>query len=219
VLKISTTQTFATNWLAPRLGLFQVDQPDLAVRLSTETALVDFARDDVDVAIRSGVGPWPGLKRHFLFRLHVTPMCSPEFAARHELTEPAHLFAVPRLSPDDDWWRLWFAATGLATVPDARPHGIRLDSQAAEGHAAMAGHGISMLSPIMWRAELASGRLVQLFPLHVDEGPSYWLVYPEHRRQQAKIRAFRDWLLEEVAKIAALGPAEAFRSPELEAQA
>jgi LysR family transcriptional regulator, glycine cleavage system transcriptional activator len=213
LLKISTTQTFATNWLAPRLGLFQIGAPDLAVRLHTETALVDFARDDIDVAVRSGTGPWPGLKRHFLFRLHVTPMCSPDFLARHRLLERGDLLSVPRLSPADDWWRLWFECAGLPTPDGASPRGIRLDSQAAEGNAAMAGHGVGMLSPLMWRAELAAGRLVQPFALHVNEGPSYWLVYPEHRRQQPKIRAFRDWLLAEVAKDAVHGPADAFVAP------
>ena len=214
VLKISTTQTFATNWIAPRLGLFQIERPELAVRLHTETALVDFARDDVDVAIRSGRGGWPGLRQHFLFRLHVTPMCSPDFAARHDLASPERLLRVPRLSPGDVWWKIWFEAAGLVPGDGAEPPGIRLDSQAAEGNAAMAGHGVSMLSPLMWQNELASGRLVRLFDLHVNEGPSYWLVYPEHRRNIAKIRAFRDWLLGEVAAQAKIGPAEAFVPPE-----
>jgi LysR family transcriptional regulator, glycine cleavage system transcriptional activator len=213
MLKISTTQTFATNWLAPRLGLFQIEQPELAVRLHTQTALVDFARDDIDLAIRSGIGTWPGLKQHFLFRLHVTPMCSRDFAARHGLAKPADLLTAPRLSPADEWWRLWFEAAGVAPPGAASSRGIRLDSQAAEGNAAMAGHGIGMLSPLMWRNELAAGRLVQPFTLHVNEGPSYWLVYPEHRRHQPKLRAFRDWLLTEVALQAAAGPAEAFEPP------
>jgi LysR family glycine cleavage system transcriptional activator len=213
VLKISTTQTFATNWMAPRLGLFQIERPELAVRLHTNSALVDFARDDIDVAIRSGSGRWPGLKQHFLFRLHVTPMCSPDFLERHQLTSPQQLLRVPRLSPDDHWWKLWFAAAGLAPCSGAERPGIRLDSQAAEGYAAMAGHGIGMLSPLMWQPELLARRLVQPFPLHVNEGPSYWLVYPEHRRAVPKIRAFRDWLLAQIAAQSASGPAEAFESP------
>jgi LysR family glycine cleavage system transcriptional activator len=215
VLKISTTQTFATNWMAPRLGLFQIERPELAVRLHTDTRLVDFAGDDVDVAIRSGRGGWPGLRQHFLFRLHVTPMCSPDFAQRHDLRAPERLLAVPRLSPDDLWWKLWFAAAGLAPSEQPERPGIRLDSQAAEGYAAMAGHGVGMLSPLMWQPELLSRRLVRPFALHVNEGPSYWLVYPEHRRAAPKIRAFRDWLLTQVAAQSAAGPAEAFVEPAL----
>src|SRR3569833_3413194 len=73
VLSISTAQTFATTWLAPRLGGFQLERPELAVRGGTENRMVDFARDEADVAVRMGQGPWPGLRRHFLFRLHFTP--------------------------------------------------------------------------------------------------------------------------------------------------
>ena len=213
VLKISTTQTFATNWMAPRLGLFQIERPELAVRLHTDSGLVDFARDDFDVVIRSGIGPWPPLRRHFLFRLNVTPMCSPDFLASHDLSSPEKLFEVPRLSPADIWWRLWLAEAGLADHAELGTHGIRLDSQVAEGNAAMAGHGVGMLSPLMWRNDLARGRLVQPFALTVNEGPNYWLVYPEHRRNQPKIRAFREWVLREVAADAAAGPPEAFEPP------
>jgi LysR family glycine cleavage system transcriptional activator len=213
VLKISTTQTFATNWMAPRLGLFQIEQPELAVRLHTDSTLVDFARDDIDLAVRSGIGPWPGLRHHFLFRLNVTPMCSPEFLERHALDRPEKLFTVPRLSPDDLWWKLWLAEAGLADHAELSGRGIRLDSQVAEGNAAMAGHGVGMLSPLMWRNDLARGRLVQPFELTVNEGPNYWLVYPEHKRNQPKMRSFRDWILREVAADAAAGPAEAFASP------
>jgi LysR family glycine cleavage system transcriptional activator len=214
VLSISTTQTFAANWLAPRLGGFQIARPELAVRLHTDGALVDFARDEFDLAVRSGIGGWPGLKEHFLFRLHTTPMCSPEFRDRHPIERPQDLLHVPRLSPDDPWWKLWFAAAGVAGDGERSGRGIRLDTQVAEGMAAIAGQGIGMLSPNMWPNELAAGRLVQLFPLVVIEGPSYWLVYPEHKRNQAKIRAFRDWLLAQVAAQAASGPVEVFTPPE-----
>jgi LysR family glycine cleavage system transcriptional activator len=214
VLKISTTQTFATNWMAPRLGLFQIEQPELAVRLHTDSSLVDFARDDVDVAIRSGFGPWPPLRSHFLFRLNVSPMCSPDFLERHDLSVPEKLLDVSRLSPGDIWWKIWLEAAGLADREASAGGGIRLDSQVAEGNAAMAGHGVAMLSPLMWRNDLARGRLVQLFDLTVNEGPKYWLVYPEHKRNQPKIRAFRDWVLREVEAIRSAGPPEAFEPPE-----
>jgi LysR family glycine cleavage system transcriptional activator len=214
VLSISTTQTFAANWLAPRLGGFQIARPELAVRLHTAGALVDFARDEFDLAVRSGVGGWPGLKQHFLFRLHTTPMCSPDFLERYPLSAPEDLLRVPRLSPDDPWWKLWFSEAGIDGAGQPTGRGIRLDTQVAEGMAAIAGQGVGMLSPNMWRNELSAGRLVQLFPLVVIEGPSYWLVYPEHKRNQAKIRAFRDWILAEVAAQAAAGPDEIFTPPE-----
>ena len=214
VLAISTAQTFALNWLAPRLGGFQIARPELAVRLQTSHLLVDFAADDVDVAIRMGNGGWPGLREHFLFRLCGTPMCTPEFLERHAVRTAADVMRAPRLSPEDIWWRLWAGEMGVAVPDGSGAPGIRLDSQVAEGQAALAGHGIAVLTPVFWRAELASGRLVAPFPHLIPEGRAMWLVYPEHKRGRAKIRAFREWLLGEVAKEASAGPAELFTQPE-----
>jgi LysR family glycine cleavage system transcriptional activator len=213
VLTISTSPTFATNWLASRLGAFQVARPEIAVRLQTTNQLVDFASDDADVAIRMGDGPWPGLRHHFLFKLHSTPVCSPDFLERHRLQSTADVLSVPRLSPNDIWWKQWLAVAGIDMPEEAAQGGIRLDSQVAEGQAALSGHGLSMLTPLFWRAELASGRLVQPFELVSSEERGLWLVYPEHKRGRAKIRAFRDWLLAEVAKEAAQGPPDFFSPP------
>lgn len=215
VLSISTTHTFASNWLAPRIGGFQVGRPELAVRLHTDNRLVDFAREEIDVAIRSSRdGEWSGLRSHFLLRLHSTPLCSPAFLERHPIAEPADLLKVPRLSPDDIWWKLWLAAAGVAPPEAPRGGGIGLDTQSMEGNAALAGLGVGMLTPMFWQAEIEAGRLVQLFPLVSYEGPVYRLVYPEYKRAQPKIAAFRDWLLREFAAQAALGPAEAFTEPD-----
>jgi LysR family glycine cleavage system transcriptional activator len=213
VLTISTAQTFASNWLAPRLGTFQIERPELAVRLQTTSNIVDFARDDVDVAVRMGSGPWPGLREHFLFRLHATAVCTPDFRDRHGIETPADLLRVPRLSPEDLWWKLWLAEVGVAEPEGVRAGGIRLDSQVAEGNAVLAGHGAGMLTPLFWKSELASGRLVQLFPQFIAEPRAIWLVYPEHQRGRAKLRAFREWLLRAVADERASAPPAAFIPP------
>lgn len=215
VLAISTTQTFASNWIAPRLGGFQLPRPELAVRLSTDNRVIDFAREEIDVAVRSTLGKaeWPGLRTHFLFRMHATPMASRGFRDAHAIERPEDLLRVPRLSPDDEWWELWLSEAGLSAAKAQRPPGIRFDTQAMEGQAALSGAGVGMLTPLFWRPELASGRLVQLFEPVSLEGPAYWLVYPEHRRNQAKVRAFRDWILAEVDALKASEPAAIFQPP------
>ena len=197
VLTISSSATFAANWLAPRLGSFQLAQPDIAVRLHSSNAIVDFAREEVDVGIRSVSVPGPNLHADPLFTAEVTPMASPGFLASHPMRAPADLLAVPHLSPGDDWWPLWFAAVGLA--PDPQRAGLRLDSQAIEGAAAIAGQGIAILSLQMWTRELADGRLVAPFTEVASTGAGFWLVCPEDRRNVPKIKAFRAWLLAEVA--------------------
>jgi len=52
-----------------------------------------------------------------------------------------------------------------------------------------------MLTPAFFSDDLATGRLIQPFPLVGQDKGHYCLVYPEARRRSAKIRAFRDWIL------------------------
>jgi LysR family glycine cleavage system transcriptional activator len=213
LLSLSAAQTLATSWLAPRLGRFQVRHPNLAVRLSTDNRLVDFSTGEFHAAIRVGRGDWPGLKCHFLFRMFFSPICTPEFARTHGLTRPEQLLDIPRLSPRDDWWADWLADVGVAAPGAAGDPGLVLDNQVMEANAAFAGAGIALMTPLFWRDELAAGRLVQPFPhIHVTRR-GHWLVYPEGRRNQPKIAAFRDWLLGEVEGEKAREPAEIFQAP------
>jgi LysR family transcriptional regulator, glycine cleavage system transcriptional activator len=214
VLTVSTTQTFASEWLAPRLGLFQLPRPELAVRLLTQNNVIDFAQEEVDVGIRTGAdcSVWTGLRCHFLFRLHGTPLCAPEFRDGHGIKEPADLLRVTRITPDDYWWDDWFEQVGIP-APAKGAGGIRLDAQSMEGNAAMAGAGVAILTPFFWRGAMANGRLVPLFPDLLVEPRGYWLVYPEYKRHQPKIVAFRDWLLGEVEALKATEPASIFSPP------
>jgi LysR family transcriptional regulator, glycine cleavage system transcriptional activator len=204
MLSISTTPTFANTWLAWRIGGFQMDHPQLAVRLDATAKLVDFAHEEVDVAIRAGVGDWPGLHAVKLFDIDYTPVCSPRFLeqwkAEHggRKMEPADLIDLPQVNSNDPWMHQWLREAGVEIPEDlpARP-GIQLDSQTAEGTAVMAARGIGMLTPFFWRWDLTEGRLVRPFP-QVSLSPrgwGYWLVCPEHRRNAPKIKWLCEWIL------------------------
>ena len=201
LLTVSTSNTFANTWLAWRLGSFQMAHPDMAVRLLTSDALSDFATDDVDIAIRAGRGPWPDLSQDLLLPIDFTPMCSPGFLRRHGPSfEPTDLLRLPLISPHDPWWPHWLKEAGVDAPDGPIRVGVRLDSQAHEGHAAMAGQGMAMLTPFFWRNDLAEGRLVRLFDQVSTRGYAYWLVCPEPRRSVPKIKRFREWLLAELAR-------------------
>ncbi len=201
LLTVSTTNTFANTWLAWKLGGFQLAHPAMAVRLATSDTVADFAADDIDCSVRSGHGDWPGLAADLLLPIDFTPMCSAGFLARHGgHIAPADLVRLPLISPQDPWWAAWLAEAGIS-AEDARPRpGVRLDSQAHEGHAAMAGQGVAMLTPFFWRNDLAEGRLVRLSDQVSTQGDGYWFVCPEHRRRAPKIRRFREWLMAEIAR-------------------
>jgi len=206
-MTISTTQTFANTWLAWKLGRFQMENPGMAVRLIAVDTITDFAKDEVDVAIRAGRGPWPGLERHLLFQVYFTPMCSPDFLARHGgRIAPEDILKLPMISPNDVWWPHWLREAGVEMDESELRPGVRLDVQAHEGHAAMAGQGVAMLTPFLWRNDLAEGRLVRLSDQLSTRGYGYWLVYPEERRSVAKIKRFREWLLQEISGEKSDGP-------------
>jgi LysR family glycine cleavage system transcriptional activator len=205
LLTVTTTHTFANTWLAWRLGAFQMEHPDLAVRMTTSNEMIDLRSGDADVAIRAGRGGWEGLEQHELFASSFTPMASPECIAAAERRlgrslEPGDLAAQNRIGPSDEWWQQWFADNGVPADDSVfRKAGIRLDNQANEGHAAMAGQGFALLTPLLWKGDVAAGRLVMPFPERVStRGWAYWLVYPSERRSVPKVKRFREWLIAEM---------------------
>jgi LysR family glycine cleavage system transcriptional activator len=213
LLTVTTTHTFANTWLAWVLGAFQMEHPDLAVRLSTSNDVVDLRSGDADIAIRAGRGEWEALEKHKLFDVDFTPMASPACMAEANrqfgrALEPADLLHLPLISPQDSWWEQWFRDWGVEI--DGRPPprgGLRLDNQANEGHAAMGGQGFALMTPFLWVNDVAQERLIMPFPEMLSRrGWSYWLVYPTERRMVPKIKRFREWLLAEMAKAHAEAP-------------
>lgn len=215
LLTVTTTSTFANAWLAWCLGRFQMRHPDLAVRMTTSNDVVDLRSGEADVAIRGGSGEWEGLEKHLLVRSNFTPMASPGFVAESEKQlgrkiQPIDLLDLNLITPEDEWWAQWFLDAGVKTEGVPKRRGIRLDNQANEGHAAMAGMGIALLTPFFWRGDINEGRLIMLFPdLVATRGWSYWLVYPPERRMVPKIKRFREWLIAEIPESAREEGAEA----------
>lgn len=213
LLTVTTTPTFANTWLAWRLGAFQMRHTDLAVRMTTGNEVLDLRSGDADVGIRAGTGDWEGLEKHLLVHSQFTPMASPRCISEAEVRlgrklEPRDLAELNLISPEDEWWAQWFADAGLEVESIPRRRGVRLDNQANEGHAAMAGQGFALLTPFFWKGDLADGRLVMPFPDIVStRGWAYWLVFPPERRMVPKIKRFREWLLAEIPESARAGGA------------
>ncbi|MBU1348122.1 MAG: LysR family transcriptional regulator [Alphaproteobacteria bacterium] len=197
VLSITTLTTLATQWLAPRLGAFQLANPELAVRLDTSSRIMDLSRENVDIAIRAGDGNWPGVECALLMPSVFTPLCSPRLCERLQLKAPVDLVAAPRVGEEKEW-AAWFASVGVSTeaTPASR---LRADIQGLEVAAAMGGQGVALGSPILFAREIEAGLLIQPFPQTMQLSKGYWLAWPEDRRRSPKIARFRDWLLAEAA--------------------
>lgn len=195
-LTISLLTTFALGWLVPRLPQFQAAHPSIDVRLTTTARLVDFAIEDVDVAIRYGAGGWAGLRCDKIFDDVVTPLCGRRF--KDKLRKPEDVLSLPLLHEQYEHdWRTWFNAAGLS-VGRLKP-GPVFDSTRVAIEGAIAGAGIAVGAPFLFAPEIATDQLFQPFDLVVPNGKAYWLVSPEVTAERPKIKAFRDWILAEAA--------------------
>lgn len=194
VLSVSSSITFATQWLAARLGAFHLKHPEFAVRLHASNDQVNLTSGEFDVAIRGTVHPGPGLVSHFLMRQAVVPMASRAFLESHPVDSPAALARAPRVSPGDDWWDLWFGE-----APGGKPirlqDTVRFDSQVLDGQAVLAGQGVAVMSPAMFSGPIDRGELVLLSDRAVFDRRSLWLCYAEPKRRLAKVKAFCEWML------------------------
>lgn len=198
-LSICAYPSFAIRWFIPRWTRFYDRHPNVDVRLTTSLAPVDFARDDYDMAIRVLADDEvpPGLCAHRVVDVETMPVCAPDLAAR--LTTPADLVRVALLHADprpDDWPR-WLAMAGVDGIDATK--GQRFESVNLATQAAAEGLGVAIGLKALIRDDLAQGRLVRPFGPVRRSRRSMQLVYPEARAGDAKLAAFRDWLLAEAA--------------------
>lgn len=196
-LRLTVTPTFASRWLAVHLPEFEAQHPDIGIKIDVSA---DVRPSGYDLAIRSGDGGWPDVDATALFAVEATPMLSAKLPSGRALTAPADLATFPMI-PSSDWPR-WFAAQ-LLPIPDTRTgRRAAYPSQDLAAQAALEGKGVALLSPRLFAAELASGRLIQPFSFILSGPDSYWLVEAKADRNSAAT-VFRDWLL---ASIEAVSP-------------
>ena len=199
-LVVSCMPSFGAAWLVRRLGHFRAAHPDIDVRLDPSVPLVDFGREDVDIAIRYGSGDWPGLAVDRLMTEDVVPVCSPEvLAGEHPLDTPDDLRHHTLLHDEGQAdWRNWLLAAGVEGVDPSR--GVTYTDSSMVVQAAVAGQGVALARSALAADDLAAGRLVRAFDIRLPVEYAYYVVYPEAYAERPKVMAFRDWLLAEAAR-------------------
>lgn len=197
VLVLRMPPTFTARWFLPLLPELRALLPDIDVRITTFDAWEpEFERSDVDAAVVQGGGAWKGVEAVALMPEVLTPVCSPALAAR--LGAPADLVNVPLLHCEPlDAWPRWFREAGVA-VRNAR-RGQTFDTLELALSAATRGQGVAIGDLNLVRESLRDGVLLAPFQLTIDQGQSYYLVYPPDRAQQPKIKALREWLVSRTA--------------------
>ena len=211
-LTVSALPSFAAKWLVPRLGRFREARPEIDVLVNPSGRQVALAREDVDVAIRYGRGPYPGLRADRLLSEEIVPVCSPRLATpARPLREPADLRHHTLLHDEGHTgWRLWLAANGIDGVETTR--GPVFDDSGMLIEAAAGGQGVALGRSALVAEDLARGRLVLPFDIRFASELSYFVISLEATAEREKIRAFREWLLAEAGSERGEGDAPAVLS-------
>ena len=203
-LRLSTMESFAAKWLAPRLHRFHRDFPDLKLRMETGNEHADVARGAIDVAIRYGAGSYTGVVTEHLMDAPVFPVCAhsllndarrplakPEDLRHHTLLHDESATARPGV-PD---WSAWLKASGATRVDATR--GPVFASIYLAQEAAVAGHGVALGVAPLVEEDLQRGRLVKPFELTLPNAYAFWIVRQRGTDKHPAIDAFCRWLRKE----------------------
>ncbi len=208
-LRVSTLPSMAARWLLPRLSRFRARHPEIDVLVSASHGLSDFRRDDLHLAIRYGGGHYPDLEVVPLMDDEIFVVCSPKLLAEGPpLKAPADLKHHVLLHDsttegERQTWRIFLSTVGETGVAADRGPGFS-DSNLVLA-AVMAGEGVALTRRSLAADDLAAGRLVIPFGPIIPAAHRYYVVYPKANAELAKVRAFTQWLLDEVEADRAAG--------------
>jgi len=202
---ISATSAFTVKWLVPRMADFQAQHPDIDLQLHASDVTVDLRSTAVDIAIRYGHGPYPGLVTEPMFTDRFAPVANPKLGVltTDDLARaPLIHFDWRRPHPQNPTWERWFAA---ASLPWPSPGGqLRFSDEGHAMQAAVAGHGIALVSLVLVAEELAAGHLTQPFG-PVIEGYTYHLAMHADREPAPAVRGVAQWLRQQVSQAPSAG--------------
>ena len=193
---ISALPSFASRWLAPRLGNFIDLYPDIEVVLQATAQMTDLEHEPVDIGLRFGHGNYPGLNVEKLMDDWYYPAASPKFKGGRLPATPQDLGKLHLLRSDDEPWMPWLQAAGVDLPEPAG--GIIFHDLATLVRAAANGDGIALARHVIAIQEINSGELVRLFDVAVKCPNSYYFVCTHDALLRPHVCAFRDWLFGQV---------------------
>ena len=198
--------TFAVRWLLPRMESFQDAHPDLEIRLITSQADVNLSESTSDACVMIGAPARKEVDYTLLFSSRVYPVCSPEYLEKHgPILKPSDLrdHTLLQVYPSQNDWSVWLNTVGATSVD---PSGnARFDSYDHALNMAVRGMGVALAIDPFADEDLEAGRLVELFPGQRVFLPGKWFFASlATRRNEPKITALRQWMLDEMAASRAL---------------
>jgi len=206
-LTVTVVPSFGSKWLLQRLDSFRAEHPGIEVRIDATTRVVDLVTEGIDVAIRYGNGDYPGMHVDCLLDDEIFPVCSPDLLeGEHPLKQPEdlrhHVLLQAEWNPRyATWpdWPMWLKAAGLEDLEVTYSPRFTGEVEAMLIDTAVRGKGVALSSKVLVAGDLAAGRLVRPFAMSYPVNFCYYLVTLESVAEAPKVRAFREWMLQEVA--------------------
>jgi LysR family glycine cleavage system transcriptional activator len=200
VLTVTAGPAFTSKWLAPRMYDFAQAHKEIELRFLATLRIIDFDRDEVDVAIRFGLGQDKAVYSRPLIREWMTPMMTPQMAKI--ITTPEKLAEATLVhdnsisffkTPAD--WAAWARA---AKVEFDTSHGPRFSQADHALDAAMAGAGVVLGRVSLATRALDAGRLVAPFKVGLVAESQFRFICPLGNETRPHIAAFEAWVLKEI---------------------
>ncbi|MGB1198745.1 MAG: transcriptional regulator GcvA [Thalassotalea sp.] len=199
-ITVSLQPSFAIQWLVPRLTSFNVQHPEIDVRIKAVDQADNSLTEDVDVAIYHGRGRWPDVYAEQLHTEYLVPVCSPLLLSGKKPINTMHDLANHTLLHDTSRrdWKRWFKEANVKGINVN--HGPIFSHSAMVVQAAVHGQGVALAQSVLAKPELDAGRLVNLFDHRLISKNAFYIVCREHQMDVGKISAFREWMLATVAQ-------------------
>lgn len=204
VVTISSTPSFATKWLVPKLGDFARDHPDIRLRLDASNTRANFQSDGVDIAIRQGRPPFgAGLEAQPLFAGELIAVCHPDLAqGPHPIRTANDLLDHVLLEDSHGQWPL-FLEEALADLPVSAMKTIKtmtFSQTSLAIDAAIAGQGIALANRAFVEADLRAKLLCQPLAFSTKSAEGFFVVSARQPRQAGLVATVREWLVAQVAR-------------------
>lgn len=200
VLTVTAGPAFTSKWLAPRMYEFAQAHEEIELRFLATLRLVDFDRDEVDVAIRFGLGHEKAVYSRPLIREWMTPMMTPAMAEK--IDSPAKLAGATLIHDDSISffktpadWGAWMQANDLEIDTS---HGPRFSQADHALDAAIAGAGVVLGRVSLATRALDAGRLVAPFEVGLIADAQFRFICPLGHEKRPHIAAFEAWVMNEI---------------------
>lgn len=201
-LNVTTTQSFASMVLIPKLWQFNRENPDINVRVIVSTQLEDLKHGEMDVALRFGYFEQSEFHQVTLFEDPIVPLCSPKLLKHIDLADPDNLkncWLVDANSGPENNWQAWFKLLNVDFNRE-KLKWLTVDTQDMALSAVVAGHGICLGSIKLAQHFIDTGALINPFPQSLAPGIKYSLLYDEASPRLARINVFKQWLIKALSE-------------------